>query len=278
MRVTMDSVWERTSEVVTGRAGILAPIAAATIWLPVVIEQAIVGAATGGQPPVGAAAGLVAVLTILVAICGYWGRLALVAVASDPAVTARDALRAAARRLPLLLGLLAIAALVVAALLIPVGVAIGPYATQLSATESTEMSASLSTMPPALVAFVSLYLVAAAIALLWVVIRLLAVTPIVFLERRGVASFRRSFEVTRGHFWRLTGVFLLFLIVVLVATVAARSVTGIAARLIAGPEHPAIVAFVAALFVTGVVAAASVTAAVFVARFYLLRVEAGPPR
>ena len=107
MRVTMTTVWDRTSEVLAGRLGILGSIALATLWLPAVIRQAIGGALVGTAPTAGVNGGagaLVGLLSIVVAVIGLWGKLALVAVASDPATGTADAYRLAGGRLPLLVG------------------------------------------------------------------------------------------------------------------------------------------------------------------------------
>jgi hypothetical protein len=46
--------------------------------------------------------------------------------------------------------------------------------------------------------------------LLWVVYRLIFVPPIIAIERSGIKqSIRRSWELTRGHFWRIFGIYLL---------------------------------------------------------------------
>lgn len=276
MRVSMATVWDRTSEVLAGRQGILATIALATLWLPAVIQQGIAAALIGdaSAPAPGGAGGAIRLMSLVVTIVALWGKLAVVAVASDPANGTSDAYRLALRRLPLLLGLALLIGVGFAVLAIPLAIVAAPYASSMMAYGSTAMTAPMGFIPAGQRAFFALYLLALMVALSWVVVRLLALNPVVLNEREGLASYRRSFQVTHGHFWRLLGVILLFGVIIAVAGFATQAVVGVAARLLLGPAHLALAAVVTTLFTAAVGAAGNVVALVFVTQFYRQRREA----
>ena len=104
---------------------------------------------------------------------------------------------------------------------------------------------------------------------LLLVVRLVPLYAVVLHERRGVGAIARSWRLTRRHSWRLIGVVLLFLIVLLVASTAAQSVVGLIARLALGAEARGTVAFIAALAGQAVSTALTLAAIVFSAQLYL---------
>ena len=95
MTVRIGTVWDSTQQVLSGRAGMLAPIAAIGIVLPAVLQLLLVprGAAPGQMGVTGFA------ITLLSLVMGVWAQLAIMAVATHPATTTADASRAALGRL-----------------------------------------------------------------------------------------------------------------------------------------------------------------------------------
>jgi hypothetical protein len=271
MRVTMSGVWDRTSEVLAQRQAPLGLIAAASLWLPAVIQQALTGATLGEAPPAaagGAAAGAGGLVALLVALVGLWGKLALVAVASEPGATARGAWRLAGRRLPAMVGLSLLVVLGVILLAVPLMVAMAPYTAAAALAGADGGRALFAAMPAGRRDFLIVYVLGLAIALLCLFVRLCVLNPVVVNEARGIGSFRRSLEVTRGHFWQLLGVTLLFGLVIWVAVYATQTVVGTVAALLIGTRHAAAVALVTTIFTAAVGAVGSVVALVFTAQFY----------
>ena len=155
----------------------------------------------------------------------------------------------------------------------PLAVIAAPVAAHLTTYDSTSMMAPVSLIPAGQRLFFSLYVLVLAAVFIWLVVRLVGLSPVVVNERAGMASFRRSFQVTHRHFWRLLGVLVLFGIVIGVAGIAVQTVVGIVVRLAVG-AHPALVGFVTALFTAAISAIGNVVVLAFTTRFYLLRQEA----
>lgn len=117
--------------------------------------------------------------------------------------------------------------------------------------------------------FLLLYGLAILAGSLWLVARLMLTYAVVLNERRGLGAIRRSIGLTRGLTWRLIGIFLLFGVVMLVATLAAQSVTGAAFRLALGADHAVTAARLAALLGSIVSAGFLTLGYVFIARLYV---------
>ena len=121
--------------------------------------------------------------------------------------------------------------------------------------------------PPA-AAFALLLL---ACVMLFFAIRMLMTSPVASAEPVGpVAIIKRSWEMTRGNWWRLFAFFLLFVIAVLVAVTAVGAVAGVIAELVLGGDEPLTVgALFVALLTQLVSAAVSVVLMVMLARIYV---------
>jgi hypothetical protein len=265
--VTMSSVWDRTTEVLRGRGGVLAGIAALTLFVPALVRDGVTLLLAPGSTAFALAGGLV---SILVAVIALWGQLALLAVSTDPATTQGDATRQASARLPAALGVTIVAILVVLLLIIPFGVAIGLSGADVSAMTTT---GAMPDIGGGTVAFVALYTLVLLILGLYAVARIFLVNAVVLNERRGLGAFRRSFELTRGLTWRITGVLLLYLIVIGVAVSAAQFLTGAVFGLLL--DSTRLVAFLAATVAGVVTTIFSVIAAAFTAQLYVAVTQRG---
>ena len=69
---------------------------------------------------------------------------------------------------------------------------------------------------------------------LYVYVKLAPILPIIVWERAGLASFRRSFELTRGYFWPIFGILVVNIFVIIVISVVVAALIGFAAILFAG--------------------------------------------
>lgn len=254
----ISTIWDRTTEVLTGRAGILTAIAGLLLFAPA-IAQAVLAAALGANSMIVSLWSLVAlVLTI-------WASLALTAVASDPAATRDGALATGVARLGPGLGVLVVAILIVIAALLPGAMLLAVGGVKF--LRSGGIDPASVTAGAALVGM--LYFFALSLVALWVSARLVPLFAIVVNERRGLGAFRRSFDLTRGSALKLIGVMILYAIVLFVVFAAATSVVGLILRLALGSEAVAAVSIGVAIAAGIVTAGAAVLQNAFSAQFYV---------
>ncbi|UVO51853.1 hypothetical protein M0208_15535 [Sphingomonas sp. SUN019] len=254
----ISTIWDRTTEVLAGRAGILTVIAALLLFAPAV-AQAVLAAALGEQSVVVSLWNLVAlVLTI-------WASLSLTAVASDPAVTREGALATGVARLGPGLGVLIVAIVVAIIALLPgiVLLIVGG----LKFLPNGKIDPASATGGAALIGM--LYFLVLSLGALWVSARLVPLFAIVVNERRGLGAFRRSFALTRGSTMKLIGVMILYAIVLFVVFAATTTVVGLILRLALGSEATAAVSIGVAIVAGIVTAGAAVMQNVFSAQFYV---------
>jgi len=260
--VKMGNVWDRTVEVLNGRGGMLAGIAALTLFLPAVIDAAHMAYAPAGMAKtIGGA-----VLTLATTVVALWGQLALIAASTDPATDRAVALRQANGRLAPALVVAFLLALVFALLFLPVFALLAAAGLDFTAIGN---GATPNVTAPGAAALAGLYGLVALVVLLFVGVRMLPLYAVVLHERHGAGAITRSWRLTRRHSWRLIGVLLLFLIVLLVATGAAKSVSGLILRLALGAEAQTTVDFLAATVAQAVSAALTLVAVVFSAQLYV---------
>lgn len=265
--VRIGTVWDRTTDVLAGRAGILAGLAALYLFLPDVVSAAIssFGGAGFGVAMLGLA---VSVAVIVLMILGI---LAMTAVASDPAVGRAAAVRVAARRLGPAVGVVLVMVVVAMLAIVPLGAAVYAAGVSVDAVSGRMDMTRADMNTVGLAGLIALMLV---ILGLWASARFAPLLAVVVNERRGFGAFARSFALTRGAGLRLVGVVILYAIVLLVVMGAVTAVTGIVARLLLGGEADASVGFAVSLATAMVTAAATVVQTVFYTQFYVAAVAA----
>ena len=260
--VKMGNVWDRTMEVLNGRGGMLAGIAVLTLFVPGVISAAYAAYATPGT----ATAAIGALLALATSVAALWGQLYVIAAASDPGTDRATARRGAnGRLLPALLLALALVAIMLVALL-PAAVLLAMAGFDFAALSQ---GATQGTVAPGPALLASLYAIVVLIVMLFAGARLLPLYAVVLHERLGLGAIARSWRLTRRHTWRLVGVVLLFLIVLMIATSAAQSVGGLVFRIILGADARATVTFVAAVIAQAVSTALTLIASVCSAPLYV---------
>jgi hypothetical protein len=106
--------------------------------------------------------------------------------------------------------------------------------------------------------------------MLFFAIRMLMTAPVASSENIGpIAILRRSWELTRGHWLRLFGFFLLFLVTVLIVMAAVGAVMGVLTTAAFGKPEPMTLGSLLVSLVSQVVGAAvSVVFVVMLARIY----------
>lgn len=260
--VKMGNVWDRTVEVLNGRGGMLAGIAFLTLFVPAVIKAAHTAYAAPGMTKVAVGA----VLTLATTVVALWGQLALIAASTDPATHRAAALRQANARLAPALLIALLLAIVLSLLFVPVFVLLVAAGMDFAAIGN---GVAPNVTAPGAAALAGLYGLVALVVLLFVGVRMLPLYAVVLHERHGAGAIARSWRLTRRHSWRLIGALLLFLIVLLVATGAAQSVSGLILRLVLGAEAKVTVDFLAATIAQAVSTALTLVAVVFSAQLYV---------
>ncbi len=264
--IRMATVWEHTVDVLRGRGAILAGIAFVTLFLPAVLSAAVTSFLGDGQ----AARPLVSLLS---AVLMLFGMLAITAVASDPRVDRGAAYRLAANRLPAAIGVTLVLIIALSLTFVPGTLALLAAGATVTATGMVEMQRAAAG-PLALSAGLIL---AAAALLLWLGARLAPLFAVVINERLGLGAIRRAFALTRGVAARLIGVLILYAVLVLVLSVAVRSVVGVVLQLLLDSDGAVLFGTSVALAIVS--AGATVVQNVFYAQYYAAvraRDEAAP--
>ncbi|EZP54724.1 MULTISPECIES: glycerophosphoryl diester phosphodiesterase membrane domain-containing protein [unclassified Sphingomonas] len=260
--VKMGNVWDRSVAVLDGRGGMLAGVAALTLFVP----QVIAAAYTAYAAPSTAKVVIAVVIQILVTVAALWGQLVITAAASDPALDRPAAGRLARVRFGPALLVALVLALAFSLLFLPAALLFS-YA-GIDVTHLGDRATPVVSSPGAAGAG-GLYTVVMLIVVLFVAVRFLPLYAVVLHERLGLGAIARSWRLTRRHTWRLIGAVLLFLIVLLVATMAAQSVSGLVLRLALGADSAATVGFLSASIAQGVSTALTLMAIVFSAQLYV---------
>ncbi|GEM73172.1 hypothetical protein [Sphingomonas aquatilis] len=261
--VKMGDVWDRTSEVLGGRGGMLAGIAILTVFVPGVINAAYTSYAPAGA----LRSAIVVLLLIAVTIASIWGQLAIIAAATDPATTRPAAQRQATERLLPALGVMLVLGIVATIAFLPAIVLLVMSHLDFAAMANGTPPASPEASGPLLLA--GLYMLVAFVVLLFVGARLLPLYAVVLRERLGLGAIGRAWRLTRRHTWRLVGAVLLFMIVVMIASWAAQAVAGLVTALVLGGDAVATVRFVGTVAAQAASTALTLVAIVFSAQAYV---------
>ncbi|KKW93458.1 MULTISPECIES: glycerophosphoryl diester phosphodiesterase membrane domain-containing protein [Sphingobium] len=252
--MSIGKAWEEAVAFVQRESSLLFPVALLFIALPSIIlgemtpPELTAWAASqprGALPPIPATYVLAMLLT---AVLIWFGSLALFALALRPGISVGEALRLSLARLPVLIGtsFLAGGAIALAMLLLAlVGMVIA--------------AASPALLAPLLAA-------AMVGGLAFVGVRLVLLNPVVIDGQDGVvASLKRSWRLTKGHFWHLFGLIAVLTLLSLVASTAAQAVFGILGRVLVGADGARLIGGVVAAAVSTVV---QVYMLVMLARLY----------
>jgi hypothetical protein len=256
-KLSISSAWNETAAFLARETRLVAPIALLLMAIPAIAALLVLPPDNASQNVAGLILSLV--VTIASAIAGLIGVIAITHLALRPGSSVREALGVGVRRFfPLLISSLLIG-LVFFILAFFVTFLFARGAIERGALSPAEMMTSLAP-----VAAVLLVLGVA----LWV--RFMFMTPVATAEPAGpIVIIRRSFELSRGNYWRLLGMILLLLVVAMVTLIAVSLVLGISLTLLFGPPVPGnatwlIDGIVSALFQTVL----TVILAVLVARIY----------
>lgn len=252
-RLSLSIAWEEAKRILGRDGGLLTAVALALLVLP----ELVAGLASPTIEVEPTAFGRL--VSLLAALIGVIGQLAIIRLALGPSTTVGDAIRHGARRFPAVLGAVIIIALAVAVILIPllaVLIAVGVT----SIPGEGQMTPSFAIAIWAMV-----------IGTLFLAVKFIMTVPVAGAENVGpLAILKRSWRITSGNYWRLFVFEILLIVAALVVLLAAQLVGGTAAHVLAGevtPFSPA--ALVLAVFVAVAEAAFTVFASVMLARVYV---------
>ena len=261
-RLSISRAWDETKALIASDGRLLSVVALAFIAFPSAIGQ-FVNPSSGFGGGTGSPG--MALLTLVIAIVGVVGQLAIIRLALGPATTVGQAISGGARRTPVYLGaaILIILALVVLAV---------PFFGVLAAMGVT-FERGAPPPPPA----ATLILIVYGAIVLFIGTRMLVTSPVAMAEQAGpIAILKRSWALTRGNFWKLLGFILLFLLAAILALGAIGIAAGLVARLFAGVVEPLSVGALFVALVAGVANAVATTLFVLmISRIYVQLAGAG---
>ncbi|MEA3029058.1 MAG: hypothetical protein QOJ53_2436 [Sphingomonadales bacterium] len=235
--LSISKAWEETADFARREARLLFPVAFLLMSLPGSILQAMAPVTTPGKAP---EAGLWLLFVPVAVVSSLIGGLAISYLALRPGASVGEALQIGLRRVLVLLGAALLVGIAAAVLMIPLILIIA-------------LLAAPGVVPPAL-AVIPILLMIPVLLLFWV--RLILITPAAAAESIGpVALIRRSWQLTRGHYWRLLGFLLLVILVSLVVLMAVGAIGGILVYLVAGQPQPGSIAMFLVLLISALVQA-----------------------
>lgn len=255
MALSISRAWDETKAAFRRDGRLYATLALAMFVVPMVIAELATPATEAGQmPPFGAWT----ILTLVGLLIGLVGQLAVCRLALGPPTSVGEAIRHAARRALAYLG----AAMV---WILPFLVLIGLLGSQLG--DDPESA------PPAM----ALGVLVAAIAFLVIAVRFILTSPVASAETVGpIGILSRSWGLTRGHWLRLFGFLVMFLVALMVLLMAVGAVVGTLAALAFGDPEPFSVGTLITSLATQIVGAlVTVTLMVMLARIYAQLAGAG---
>jgi hypothetical protein len=247
-KLSISKAWDESKQVIMRDGGLLTAVALALFVLPGVVTDLVAPPTPQGEMPKFGAWTFVTALMLVIALAG---QIAVIGLASGSRMTVGQAITHGARRVPAYL-------LATLMWLLPF-IIVGVLLVQ-SIRDPENPSPG-----------VALGLLLLIVVLLFVAVRLLMSSAIASNEEVGpLAIVRRSWDLTRGHWWRLFGFFVAILIAALIAVSAVSAIGGILAKLIFGATEPLTVGGLFVALLSQIVSAAvSVVLMVMLARIYV---------
>jgi hypothetical protein len=266
--LSISKAWEESKAIAIRDGRLIAAVALALVLLPEAIFGVIAPPpALSGEAAPSWATGL----SLIVAVIGVVGQIAIIKLALGPATSVGESIMHGFKRVLPALAALCVFVLPLAAILVALLVAIGGS----SAIESL----SSGTPQPGAAGLILLF-----VAVVFAIsIRFQMVVPVATTETSNpIEILKRSWELTRGHYWRLLGFLMAALLFAVVVLLFAQLVGGILGRIAFGDTKP----FTIGALVVALISAAAQTAftclvGVMLARIYVQlsgRGSAGVPK
>jgi hypothetical protein len=253
--ISMNQIWDDSLAFIRRESALLVPLAMATIYLADVIATLATTAAPSTEPNP-----LTTILFVAAALWSVVGQLAIVSLVLKPGQSVREALVHALSRLGKVMAIALILGLAISTALLPVAVA---------AVASGADPATPETLQnlPGWIAVIALAVLG---VMAWLGVRLALMNALIVDRNPGIVdALKGGFALTKGIAAQLTLVVVLYAVLLLVLSSAAKSVAGglftlIGARL----ESPLLGALMTALVSALITTAMSVVATVFLATLY----------
>lgn len=260
--VNMGNVWDRTTEFLSDNLGAVVPIALLTVFLPAIIIQTL----TGAIMEIGIAT--VYTVTLLLALPALWGQLFVIGFALVPEAGGASAQRGATRSFGRALLAMLVLFAVWAVLALPIAIAFTSSGIDIVALRAGS-SAAFDAVSGTAVTFMFCYGLLLSIVIAFVITRLTMLYPVIVAERGVIAALRRAFALSRGIFWRVFGVMILFGLVYAVAQAAVGSVFGLLFHLLEPNAGPFGIGAIIVAILSGMLRTAyTLLISVFVAKLY----------
>jgi hypothetical protein len=220
--LSISAAWDESKAILARDGKLLASVALALVALPGVVTGLInPNSVSGSSGPLWG--DIVMIVGALIALAG---QLALIRLALGPSITVGGAIAHGLKRLPvyLLAGIIIMVVLVLAAIpLIMILAALGiPIEAEMKPSGTAALLAILYMV---LVVFIG--------------VRMILSGAVASAEAAGpVAILKRSWELTGGHFWRIFGFLLIFLIGAIVVLLGIGAAVGVLIGVTAGKIEP----------------------------------------
>ena len=255
-KLSISRAWDETRDIFRSDGGLLISVALALIVLPAIVVGIVAPPEPGVQ-----ASGADQILRIASALIAIVGQLALIRLALGPSTTVGDAIGHGTRRFLPTLGAIVILLIIMAVIIIPLMVVLA----LLMGIDPSQMGAGAKPGPQVGLLVLIMCLVALAIS-----VRFTLLSPVASAEAIGpLAIIKRSWNLTKGHYWRILGLVVLLLIAAIFLLMTAGVLGGLLARLVSSDVEPFSVAALIVSLVAGVAQGAfSVLASVMLARVY----------
>ncbi len=266
--LSISKAWDESKAIGARDGRLIAAVALALVLLPQAIFGVIVPppAMSGEEAPSWATG-----LSLIVAVIGVVGQIAIIKLALGPATSVGESILHGFKRVLSAFSALCLFVLPLAVILVALMVAVG-------GPDAIESLAGGKPQP----GVAGLILLFVAIVVL-VSIRFQMVVPVAAAESANpIQILKRSWELTRGHYWRLLAFLLVALMFAVVLLLFAQIIGGILGRIAFGDTKPfTIGALAVALISAAAQAAFTCVVGVMLARIYVQlsgREGAGVPK
>jgi hypothetical protein len=256
-KLSLSQAWDETRAVLARDGRLFVAVALALFVLPGVVLDVVVPETRNNELP---AAGAWVIVAIIAALVSLAGQIAVIRLSMQPHMTVGEAIVHGARRL-----LAYISAVLI--WVVPILVV------------GSILYAALKNNPEHPSAAIGLGLIALSVVGFFLAVRMILASAVASAEPIGpIAIVRRSWDLTRGNWWRLFAFLLLFAIGAVCLLWAVESVFGLVARMTLGDLGPLTLASLLVGLVSQLVSAVlSVLFFVMLARIYLQRSGQVPP-
>lgn len=227
--LSISKAWDDSRGILARDGKLMMVVAAALIALPSAIQVTVNPNQTVASQPGGN--GLFVLLTLAALVMTGIGVLAVVHLALSSGATVGEAISVGARRFvrAFAAALLWVVPMLMIFMLL-FGVLVGPEA--LESGDPQQLAEAMSGTD-ALILLMFMFLFA------YVSVRMFLISAVAVAEKKGpVAILKRSWKLTSGHFWRLFGLLVMFMIAALVVLLTVGVMMGLLVSLFFGEVTP----------------------------------------